>query len=286
MFLKNKTNARAEFFVTDYSGNILLREVFPFYKEIVYNSARITLAGKDSLLIVGGYSNIKDNKQKGCYSGIYTLAFVKNRFSEINTHTFGALLNKDSEITLKQTAEPNLAMNCFVRQLNGHVFSITNVFHPEYQYSTSSYRTYGYFGYEPPTQLFSGYRFLSACIFEFDGKGMLINEWFFPIRNVLAPSLCNLVDLYQDVDGNTLIYYVYKNEMVSQYMNNNQVLAAQEAIPVELASKADILEYSSNITMRQWYENNFLLSGYQYIKNAQRGKGKRYVFFINKLVCE
>ena len=69
-------------------------------------------------------------------------------------------------------------------------------------------------------------------------------------------------------------------------MNGKQVLGAKAAIPVALTDKTDILEYSSNIAMQHWYNNSFLLSGYQYIKNAQRGKGKRYVFFLNKLICE
>jgi hypothetical protein len=63
------------------------------------------------------------------------------------------------------------------------------------------------------------------------------------------------------------------------------VLSAQAAMSVELMSRTDLLEYSSGLSMRNWYNNNFLLSGYQYIKNTQRGK-KRYVFFINKLICE
>ena len=69
-------------------------------------------------------------------------------------------------------------------------------------------------------------------------------------------------------------------------MNGKQVLSPQTTIPIELTNKTDILEYSSDVSMQHWYDNKFLVSGYQYIKNTQRGKGKRYVFFLNKLVCE
>jgi hypothetical protein len=137
-----------------------------------------------------------------------------------------------------------------------------------------------------PTRVFSGYRFINACILEFDKNGALLNNWYFPVRNVLTQSPYNLVDIHQDIEGNTLMYYAYKNEIVSQYMNGQQVVAAQAAMPINLASRGDILEYSSNISMQRWYDNTFLLSGYQYIKNPQRGKGKRYVFFLNKLICE
>jgi hypothetical protein len=287
LFLKNKQGSRAELFTTDYSGKIIHRAVLPSYPDFVYNSTHISIVGKDSLLLCGGYSNSKDKKAKGGYTGIYTLSFVKNKFSTLNTNPFGALLTNDSKLNTAQFSEPNLTMNAHFTQSNGHIFAITELFYPEYQYSPSSYyRSYRYYGYDPPTQVFAGYRFVNAYILEFNTQGTLLNDWVFPINNALTQSLYNLVNLHQDNEGNTLIYYPYMNEITSQFLHGKQVLAAQAAIPVELLSKADILEYSSNISMRHWYDNNFLLSGYQYIKNAQRGKGKRYVFFLNKLVCE
>jgi hypothetical protein len=286
LFLKNKQGARAELFTTDYSGKTINRTVLPFYPDFVYNSTYISIVGKDSLLLCGGYSNVKDKKAKSGYTGIYNLLFVKNKFSEINTHPFGALLTNDSKLNTIQFSEPGVTMNAHITQSNGHVFAITELFYPEYQYTSSSYyRSYRYYGYEPPTQVFAGYRFVNAYIFEFNAQGLLLNEWVFPINNALTQSLYNLVNLYQDNEGNTLIYYPYMNEITSQFLHGKQVLAAQTAIPVELMSKTDILEYSSGLSMRHWYDNTFLLSGYQYIKNTQRGK-KRYVFFINKLICE
>jgi len=286
IFLKNKKKSWAEVVITDYSGKIKERVVFPHYQDILYNSAKATVTGKDSLLLVGGYSHINDKKQKGCYSGIYTIQFVKNRFYDINTHPFGALLAKDSGA--KHLSEPNLAMNGHVTQSNGHIFAITETFYPEYQYTTSSpsYRGFGYHGYHAPTQVFVGFRFLNAYILEFNAQGVLLNEWYFPFRNVLTQSLYNLVNLHQDNDGNTLFYYVHKNEVVSQFVNGQRLIGAQTAMPVELTHRTDILEYSSNISMQHWYGNKFLLSGYQHIRNTQRGKGKRYVFFLNKLICE
>ena len=287
MFLKNKKNTRAELFITDYSGNIKENVVFPYYNDLIYNSARIAIAGKDSLMILGGYTNIQDKKPKTCYSGIYALKFTKNRFSDINTYTFGALLKKDSAINMKFLQEPNLTMNGYISQSNGHTFLITDVFFPEYQYFTSSsYRGYGYYGYDIPTERFEGFRFLYAYILEFNPQGMLVNEWYFPIKNVLTKSLYNLVKVHQDEEVNNLFYYVNNNEVVSQLMHGQSVLAAQSAILVELLNKTDRLDYSSNISMQHWYNNSFLLSGYQYIKNPQRGQGRRYVFFLNKLICE
>jgi hypothetical protein len=286
-FLKNKKSSRAELVVTDFSGTTTGRVTFPAYQDIIYNSVHATITGKDSLLVTGGYSNMRDKKQKGCYSGIYTLLFSKNRFSEMNTYSFGALLDRDSVFNTRNLTESNLTMNMYGRQSNGRVFAITHLFYPEYQHNVSStYRGFGYYGYDPPTQVFMGFRFLNAYILEFDTQGLLMDEWFFPIQNVLTQSLYHVVNLHQDIDGNTLFFYVNKNEIVSQFMKGQRVLGAQTAFPVELTYKTDILEYSSNISMRHWYDNIFLLSGYQYIKNAQRSKGKRYVFFLNKLICD
>jgi hypothetical protein len=262
--------------------------VLPIESELVFNSTKIVLVGKDSLILAGGFTNLKDKKSKGCYSGIFTLLFYRNRFLEMNTYSFGALLARESEVNLKLLSEPNVAMNGYIKHINGHIFAIAEIFYPEYQYTTSSttYRGYSYYGYDPPAQIFAGFRYLNAYILEFNAQGTLLNEWYFPVRNVLTQSLNNLIGLHQDNEENTLFYYAYQNEIVSQLMNGKQVLSAQAAMPIELASKPDVLEYSSNVVMRQWYGNNFIVSGYQYIKNNQRGKGKRYVFFINKLICE
>ena len=287
MFLKNKQGSRAELFITDFLGNITTRAVLPFYPDLIYNSTRIAVVGKDSALLSGGYSNIKDKKTKGSYTGIYTMLFTKNKFTEINTYPFGALLTDHSGLNAKQYADPNLTMNMHVTPSNGHFFAITELFYPEYQYTTSSsYRSYRYYGYDPPTQVFAGFRFVNAYILEFDAQGLPVNDWVFPILNVLTQSLYNLADIYQDKEKNTLMFYAYQNEITSQYVNGKQVLEAQAALPVALMSKGDVLEYTSNLAMRNWYDNNFLVSGYQYIKNNQRGKGKRYVFFLSKMVCE
>jgi len=287
LFVKNKNGSHAELFVTDFSGKMKGRLVFPIIDDMIYNSARIAITGKDSLLITGGYSSAKTQKQKGCYSGIFTLPFTNKKFAELQTYPLGTFLAKEAELNTKNLGESNLAMNGRIRQSNGRVFFITEVFYPEYQYTTtSSYRGYGYYGYDSPTRLFAGFRFLNAYILEFNAHGLLLHEWYFPMANVITQSLYHLVDLYQTPDDYTLFYYVYKNEIISQYMYGQQVLAAKSATPVVLSHKTDILEYSSNISMQYWHGNSFLLSGYQYIKNSQWGKGKRYVFFLNKLICE
>jgi hypothetical protein len=287
MFLKNKKGSWAELFITDYSGKIKEQFVLPVHAEIVYNSAKLALVGKDSILITGGYTHIKDKKSRGCYSGIYIVPFFGNRFSDLNTYPFGALLARDSAATMTLLSDHNVAMSGHIKHINGHIFSITEFYYPEYQYTTaSSYRGYSYYGYDTPSRIFAGFRYLNAYILELNAQGALLNEWYFPVRNVLTQSVYNLIGLHQDNEENTLFYYSYQNEIVSQLMNGKQVLSAQTTIPIELASKPDVLEYSSNVAMRHWYDNNFILSGYQYIKNNQRGKGKRYVFFINKLVCE
>jgi len=286
MFLKNRQGSRAELFVTDYSGKIKERVVLPHYDDMIYNSAKIAWVGRDSLLIVGGYTNIKEKKPKGSYSGIYTMLFSKNRFSPKSTYPLGSMSENNSDLNTKLLTEANVIMNMHITQLQGKVFAITEVFYPEYQYIASSYRNYGYYGYEPPTQSFTGYRFMNAFISEFDAQGALQSEWYFPFKEVLTQSFYNLLDLFQDVDNNVLFYYVYRNSIVSQFMSGKNVLSPQTSILIELLNKTDILEYSSNVLMQHWYNNNFLVSGYQYIKNTQRGKGKRYVFFLNKLICE
>jgi hypothetical protein len=286
LFLKNKQGSRAELFVTDYSGTIKERAILPYYNDLIYNSVEIVWMGKDSLLLVGAYSNSKEKKPKGSFSGIYTMPFVKNKFSKNNTYSFGTRSANDSILNKKQLGESNLLMKVHITRNNGKVFAITEFFYPEYRYATSSNRNFGYYGYSPPLQSFLGYRFLNAYISEFDASGSLINIWDFPVRDVVTQSYYNLIEVYQDLEESTLFYYAHNNNIVSQMMNGKRLLSPQTEVPIQFLYKADVLEYSTNAIMQHWYSNKFLLSGYQYIKNAQRGKGKRYVFFLNKLICE
>ena len=285
LFLRNKKNTWAEIFVADYSGKIMERVVLPAYQDVIYNSITINISGKDSILLIGGYSNNRDKRQNGCFSGIFSMLFSKNRFSEINTYPFGALLEKDSSLNKKQLLESSLTMNMLVKQSNGKFFAVTQLFYPEYQHNvSSSHRGFGYYGFAPPTNVFVGFRFLNAYISEFYTKGTPLNEWFFPLTNVLTQSIYHLVNVHQDNEENSLFYYVHNNEIVSQFMNGQHVISAQSSTSVELLQRADILEYSSNLSMQHWYDNSFILSGYQYIRNSQRGKGKRYVFFLSKFI--
>ena len=286
MFLKNKQSSRAELFRTDYSGKLKERVVLPYEENFVYHSVKIAPVGRDSLLLIGGYSNNKEKKNKGGFSGIYTIQFSKNGFFNKNVYKFGAMAANDSAFNITPFVETNLLMNVHITQFNGKIFVVTEFFYPEYQFNVSSFRNYGYFGYEPPVQSFTGFQYLNAYISEFNAQGKMLQEWYFPIQNVLTKSMNNLVGLYQDKEGNSLFYYVNMNNVVSQFMNGKHLLSPQTAVPIELINKSDVIEYSTNVIMQHWYGNNFLLSGYQYIKNPQRGKGKRYVFFLNKMLCE
>ena len=82
----------------------------------------------------------------------------------------------------------------------------------------------------------------------------------------------------------TAIFYPYNSNLSYCLINGYETIESTETIPIECLYKKDMVEYSRDLNMYNWYDNKFIISGYQQIvNNSKSAKGKRYVFFMNKL---
>ena len=74
------------------------------------------------------------------------------------------------------------------------------------------------------------------------------------------------------------------NRIFSTLINGYETLEKLTSMNIETMSTRDVVEYNQGTEMQRWYGDNFLVSGYQYLRNRDKAtKAKRFVFFINKL---
>ena len=63
--------------------------------------------------------------------------------------------------------------------------------------------------------------------------------------------------------------------------------AWQDYFSIETSQPRDMVDYNIDTHLTHWYDDNYLVSGYQYIVNKGKGaKAKRFVFFLNKIIYE
>jgi len=269
---------------TDYSGNIINILSFPAIEDYIYHSARMSILDSNSALIIGTYNMIQDKYTDNLHSGLYTLQFQEGEMQSPTFFNFTQLRTRDSSFI--QSAKPfNLNLQLLVGSLstNNLQYTLTTeVYYPEY--TQSGYSSYDPYGYNMPSSpVFTGYRYVNAYVTTFDKDGQLLWHHYIPFENMLTPRLITRVNIFFE-NQNAVIFYPYNSDITYTRVNGNRVLDKTTSIFIETSRKNDIIEYSKKLQMENWYENNFLIHGYQYLKNnSKNNKGKRYVFFVNKL---
>ena len=273
---------------TSYDGELLKAVHLPVYEDYYYNTARMKVIDSSHAIIMGTY-NLATSKKSGFYhSGVYTLTYDNSTMGYPEFYNYTNLQRKD---TLKngKVKQQSLDLQLLVGDIlsNDSCYTlITEVYYPEYNYNSSYYDNSSYYyggTYNPPTTTFVGYRYVNAYVTCFDRKGELLWDNYFPFTNILTRRLARRVSLYYAPFG-TAIFYPYNTNLTCCLINGYELLENTETIPIECLYKKDVVEYSRDVNMYNWYDNKFVITGYQSIIATGKGnKGKRYVFFINKL---
>ena len=275
-------------FETNYGGQLLKQTPLPIYEDFYYNTARLKIIDSSHTLITGTY-NLSSSRKSGFYhSGVYTLTYDNSTMGYPEFYNYTNLQKKD---TLKNGKVKQQSLD--LQMLVGDIVSndscytlITEVYYPEYNYTPSYYDNSSYYyggTYNPPTTTFVGYRYVNAYVTCFNKKGELLWDNYFPFNNIVTRRLANRVSLFYTPFG-TAIFYPYNSNLTYCLINGYEMVENTETVPIECLHKKDVVEYSRDVNMYNWYDNKFVITGYQQINNNSKTvKGKRYVFFINKL---
>ncbi|MBL0742533.1 hypothetical protein [Chryseolinea lacunae] len=133
-------------------------------------------------------------------------------------------------------------------------------------------------------RIFDGYQYTHAVVMGFDHNGKLLWDNSFEINDVRTYTLEQYVKLEVQKDKIVLLY-LFENELRSKIIQNNQVLEGKTFEPIKTKSETEFVkrEQSDINKLEYWYDSFFYAYGVQEIVGP---KGKRRVFYINKIVYQ
>lgn len=160
---------------------------------------------------------------------------------------------------------------------------LAEAYYPEYRTVTTM--VYDYYGRPYPSSysVFEGFRYLTTFVAGFDKNGQLIWNNDLEIRGVLTQNLSKKVMSWNDGDD-MVLSYVSEGKIVSKVIDKNVTLDPLSTADIATLSPRDRIAQDSNSHIESWYNDYFIIYGYQNIKNNYIDNRKNiYVFYINKI---
>lgn len=165
------------------------------------------------------------------------------------------------------------------------VFS-AEAFRPRYR--TETRMDYDFYGRPIPYtyNVFDGFEFFAGIINGFDSRGQLIWQNNLEMRDLISYDMNPHINIFDDPEGMVLSYVGF-GKIISKMIRQSQTIGQPEQIKIESKYANDRLQSEDNATLKHWYGNYFLATGYQkIINNRLRDDATRTVLFMNKVMLE
>jgi len=264
--------------------------------------AREISVSKDNLLIAGTYSQGTTSK-KGTpeqTTGFFASPVVTRFQPSIQFYNFLDLKNsrhlldardvmslrkktmKKSRNDQEYSLDMSVLLHGIIRR-NGEYILAAETYYP--QFHTESFTDYDFYGrpFTSSFSVFDGYRFTGILVVALDAEGRLLWDNSMEIRNILTFSLDPKVTLFFQSDQ-LILTYLSEGKIASRIVCGNEVRENTSYAELELSSSTDKLLNETFSEMAWWYDDYFLCSGYQEIRDISKGNNdKRLVFFCNKV---
>jgi len=262
-------------------------------------TSTLTKVADDNYILTGTYSK---GKRPGSANGIYFaslsesgLKFIKYyNFLDIKNFTSYLSEKKQEKIEKKKAKkedkgeELNLNYNCTIHDivdLGGKY-----VFLGEFYYAT--YRTVTYTTYvngRPVVQTrqeFDGYQYTHSALAIFNADGSM--DWSNAFEMWLSnkPFYVKQFIRMSTTDSEVKLMFVNgSNIQAVAYNHKGSVVKSKTTEVVSTNQSGDKVKYTVESDLDFWFDNNYITSGFQKIKNNEKeGEDKkRRVYYINKL---
>jgi len=268
-------------------------------------------AGNNELVIMGTYdiitgkvSSFRDlegtEEAKG--AGMFFLKFENDEQKMIKFHDFmsfenvyGTLGNRQMDYSKNkntndgQSAKTLMAFYHMltpevIKVKDQYVFSV-EVYKPNYRAETRM--DYDYYGRPTPYtyNIFDGYKFYDIILTGVSENGDLIWNNDFVIRDLKSYSLSRNCIVFQDDDFISMAY-VNNGKVISQTIEGPIDIGSAE-IEIDTKLKKDRITADENNFIIPWYDDFFLIYGYQKLNNRTLGdQSIRTVFYANKIAYQ
>ena len=269
---------------------------------------RFSSISKGNIALLGTYDLItarrpswkdiqqKDDAEKEATSaGFFYLNFKQGKQEKLVFYDFLKFDNTyysvhGKEVKLTKSDESFKKVNVFYKINNPKITTVGNekVFSVELykpKYKTETRMDYDFYGRPYPInyQIFDGYSFYDVIFAGFDKTGNMVWNNDFAINGLTSFSLGDHVILLPDKQLLTLAY-VNEGKIIAQTFKQSHDLSDREKLPLETAFKKDRIMQDENNKLKYWYDDYYLVYGYQKLRNRSlNDKSNRTVFFINKV---
>ncbi len=211
--------------------------------------------------------------------------FKTNKFSDF-TNLFSTLSYKD-QVRVKENIKKGKNVDLNFRLLihkeaikQGEIYVLTaETYYPEYHYENN----FDSRGYMYQTQVFDGYRTNNCIVAAFNENGRLVWDNYMHVDNIRSYRLHENILTFAEKDSSIVLAYYDNGKIKSKVVKGNEIVYKKSEDRVETVLNENIL-YESNSLIQYWYDNFFILSGYQTLYGRD-GK-KRKVFYFNLISFE
>lgn len=233
-------------------------------------------------------------------AGMYFLKFVNNKQESLNYYDFmgfdhisGAIgpddfvttkINDDSISRANHMVSASFSLNkpqVYKSTIDKFVFSV-EVFKPYYKTETRMDYDFNGRPYPYTYNVFSGYNFYDVIVAEVSSNGFL--EWSndFPIEDMLTFSTSRKSVVFSD-ENLVSLAYVNNGNVISQTIDGSLDIV-REKMKIGTDFPQDRVTDEENSHIVHWYEDYFLIFGYQKLNNRTLGEqSTRTVFYANKI---
>lgn len=250
----------------------------------------------DALLFMGTFNYVKgkiDNIDNIERVGTYfakiidgQFAFFKiNSFSEF-TNVFSTLNYRDQQ-KARQKIQNDKDFDLYFKLLiheeaikQGDQYILTaETYYPEYHYENN----FDSRGYMYQVRVFDGYRTNNCIVAAFNENGRLLWDNYMHVEDIRSYILKENVLVFAEEDTSIVLAYYYDGKIKSKSVKGNKVIYKKSEDRIETTLNENVI-FEKDSYIERWYDNYFILSGYQIV--IGKDGVKRKVFYFNMISFE
>jgi hypothetical protein len=232
---------------------------------------------KDQIIVDGTYFS-KISKGNFDFFKINKFIDYKNIYSILTINEQKRIKNKKAKgKTVNLSFKLLMHQKCLKQ--GGKYIIIGETYYPEYHLENN----FDSRGYMYQQQVFDGYRTSNCIIMAFDSLGNLSWDNYMNVNEIQEYSLQENILVFTDTSKSIIMAYYYNNSIISKTVNGNKIVFKKSKDKIETTINENVISEEFG-HLEKWYDNYFILSGYQVVfgKNGR----KRKVFFFNLINFE
>ncbi|MEG1499205.1 MAG: hypothetical protein RR393_07310 [Bacteroidales bacterium] len=289
-------------------ASIYKEEIFPVGEDLRLIDAKVQVMGPDKVLLAGSVNMDREKQEKSTYDrgtqtmGIFAAVCQNGKRISFYAKPYLDFPNLDSLISTQalydlqqakarakgRTIIPTYTTQIRVGLLGNEYYLLSEVY--ERVLTSTTQVSYDYFGRMVPyTQTyFEGFRYHDVFYSVFDSIGQNKRNLIFDIQqNKLYPTLTDYTQCASDTSGDYLYAYNMDGYIYFRTLSKNGLVSEIFNFRLNPMDKWDKVQNTWGNSLLPWYPGCFLSYGYeQILNNHYKGKNKRNVFYMNKLMID